>query len=176
MAGGDTFTYFLGPPGNTVEYTTELEPGTRPSAISRSPRSLTSGAPRSPFRAAANLSRVVEETRRRAKHARVLLVDYLTVIGPDTRSSRETPFDEATLGEFRRLGDQVAEVFARTAPRTGAELVTVGKRSREHALGSAEPWVTALPERLRGSALTGAFHPNGAGMRAVADAIAAHLK
>lgn len=127
-------------------------------------------------RAAANLSRVVEETRRRAKRARVLLVDYLTVIGPDTRSSRETPFDEATLEEFRRLGDQVAEVFARTAPRTGAELVTVGKRSREHALGSAEPWVTGLPERLRGSALMGAFHPNDAGMRAVADAIAEHLK
>ncbi|MFD9110576.1 GDSL-type esterase/lipase family protein [Streptomyces bottropensis] len=127
-------------------------------------------------RATANLSRVVEETRRRAKRARVLLVDYLTVIGPDTRSSRETPLDEATLGEFRRLGDQVAEVFARTAPRTGAELVTVGKRSREHALGSAEPWVSGLPERLHGSALMGAFHPNGAGMRAVADAIAAHLR
>lgn len=42
-------------------------------------------------RAAANLSRIVEETRTRAKHARVLLVDYLTVIGPDTRFSRETP-------------------------------------------------------------------------------------
>ncbi|MFI9170049.1 hypothetical protein [Streptomyces lincolnensis] len=109
-------------------------------------------------------------------HSRVLLVDYLTVIGPNARSSRETPFGEAMFEEFRRLGNQVAEVFARTATRTGAELVTVVKRSREHALGSAEPWVTGLPERLRGSTFTGACHPNGAGMRAVADAIAEHLK
>ncbi|MFJ9381329.1 SGNH/GDSL hydrolase family protein [Streptomyces sp. NPDC101455] len=127
-------------------------------------------------RAAANLSRIVEETRKRAKNAQVLLVDYLTVIGPDTRPSREAPFDEGTLKEFHRLGDHVAEVFARTANRTGAELVTVGKRSLEHALGSAEAWVRGLPEHLRGSALTSAFHPNGAGMRAVADAIVEHLR
>ncbi|MFF4629032.1 SGNH/GDSL hydrolase family protein [Streptomyces griseorubiginosus] len=126
-------------------------------------------------RAAAGLARVVEETRRRAAHARVLLVDYLTVVGPDTRDSRATPFDAATLDAFRRLGDQVADVFTRAAARSGAELVAMRQRSREHGLGSLEPWVTGLPERLRPSSVAGAFHPNGAGMSAVADAIAEHL-
>ncbi|MFC9931269.1 GDSL-type esterase/lipase family protein [Streptomyces sp. NPDC127190] len=55
-------------------------------------------------RAAAGLARVVEETRRRAEHARVVLVDYLTVVGPDTRPSRATPFDTGDLEDFRRLG------------------------------------------------------------------------
>ncbi|MFD5407894.1 SGNH/GDSL hydrolase family protein [Streptomyces griseorubiginosus] len=126
-------------------------------------------------RAAAGLARVVEETRRRAAHARVLLVDYLTVVGPDTHDSRATPFDAATLEDFRRLGDQVADVFTRAAARSGAELVAMRQRSREHGLGSLAPWVTGFPDRLRPSAVAGAFHPNGAGMSAVADAIVEHL-
>ncbi|MBZ3900360.1 SGNH/GDSL hydrolase family protein [Streptomyces griseiscabiei] len=126
-------------------------------------------------RAAAGLARIVEETRRRAKDARVLLVDYLTVLGPDTRDSRATPFDATTLKEFRRLGDDVAAVFQRAASRSGAELVAMGERSGDHALGSAEPWVNGLPARLRGSTIMSAFHPNSAGMQAVSDAIAEHL-
>jgi lysophospholipase L1-like esterase len=126
-------------------------------------------------RAAAGLARVVEEVRGRAKGARVVLVDYLTVVGPDTGYGRAAPFDAATLDDFRRLGGQVADVFARAATRTGAELVAMGQRSRDHALGSSQPWVTGLPERLSGSSLMGAFHPNSAGMQAVADAIADHL-
>ena len=51
MAGNNTFSYFLDPHGNTVEYTTELEsstrtPGTRTSTTSATPRSPTSGARR----------------------------------------------------------------------------------------------------------------------------------
>ena len=126
-------------------------------------------------RAATGLVRIVEETRRKAKHARVLLVDYLTVVGPDTRYERATPFDETALEELRRLGDQVADVFTRAATRSGAELVAMSRRSSGHALGSSDPWVTALPARLRPSVLVGAFHPNSAGMLAVADAVAEHL-
>jgi hypothetical protein len=106
----------------------------------------------------------------------VILVDYLTVVGTRTAHGRATPFDEPTLEEFRRLGGQVADVFTRAAARTGAELVAMGPRSRDHALGSPQPWVTGLPERLSGSGLGGAFHPNAAGMRAVADAIVDHLR
>ncbi|MFF1309065.1 SGNH/GDSL hydrolase family protein [Streptomyces sp. NPDC058307] len=126
-------------------------------------------------RAVTGLVRVVEEVRGRARDARVILVDYLTVVGPDTGYCRATPFDETTREEFRRLGGQVADVFTRAATRTGAELVAMGPRSRDHALGSPHPWVTGLPERLSRSGLTGAFHPNSAGMRAVAGAIADQL-
>ncbi|MFJ8780495.1 SGNH/GDSL hydrolase family protein [Streptomyces sp. NPDC102476] len=126
-------------------------------------------------RAAAGLARVVEEVRGRAGDARVILVDYLTVVGPDTGYGRATPFDETTLEEFRRLGGQVTDVFTRAATDTGAELVAMGLRSRDHALGSPHPWVTGLPERLSRSGIMGAFHPNSAGMRAVADAIADQL-
>ncbi|MFJ2235043.1 SGNH/GDSL hydrolase family protein [Streptomyces sp. NPDC087859] len=126
--------------------------------------------------AAANLTRVVDAAHGRAPRARILLVDYLTVIGPDTRQSREAPLDEASVDGLRRLGDQVSRVFEIAASRSGAELVRMGERSRGHALGSADPWVTGLPDRLRRLRTLAPFHPNAAGMRAVADAVAEHLE
>lgn len=122
---------------------------------------------------AANLARIAEAVRGKAKNARVLLVDYLRVLGPDTRTSREAPFDDATLDALRRLGDQVSNVFANAAHRSGAELIPIGDLSREHALGSAEPWVTGLARGPRPRPYP--FHPNADGMAAVAGIIAAHV-
>lgn len=126
--------------------------------------------------AAANLARVVDAVRGRTPDARIILVDYLTVIGTDTRHSREAPFDQAAVDGLRRLGDQVSRVFEVAASRSGAELVRMGERSRGHALGSANPWVTGLPDRFRHLRTVAPFHPNAEGMRAVTDAVIEHLK
>lgn len=124
-------------------------------------------------RAAAGLARVVEAARGKAPEARVLLVDYVTVLGPGTVPGRDVPFDAPTLDALRRLGDQVTEVFSSAAARSGAELVRVSDRSRDHALGSADPWACGLPPRLRDRKT--AFHPNAAGMRGITTAILDHL-
>ncbi|MBK3572674.1 SGNH/GDSL hydrolase family protein [Streptomyces sp. MBT65] len=140
----------------------------RPQAPTRTPDAVEG--------AAANLARVVDAVRDRTPGARILLVDYLTVIGPDTRYSREAPFDQTAIDGLRRLGDQVSRMFELAASRSGAELVRMGERSRGHALGSADPWVTGLPDRLRRLRTQAPFHPNADGMRAVADAVAEHLE
>ncbi|MPY55923.1 SGNH/GDSL hydrolase family protein [Streptomyces spongiae] len=126
--------------------------------------------------ATANLVRVADAARGRAPGARILLVDYLTVVGTDTRHSRATPFDEASVDGLRRLGRQVSQVFEAAAARSGADLVPMAEHSRDHALGSARPWVVGLPDRLRHIRSTAPFHPNAEGMRATADAIVDHLK
>ncbi|MCL2586329.1 MAG: hypothetical protein FWE35_28180, partial [Streptosporangiales bacterium] len=59
------------------------------------------------------------------------------------------------------------------AARSDAELVRVSERSRDHALGSADPWASGLPSRLRD--LSSAFHPNAAGMHGITAAILDHL-
>jgi lysophospholipase L1-like esterase len=123
--------------------------------------------------AARNLARIVTAIRGKAPGARILLVDYVTVIGPVTRPGPEVPFDDAALDALRRLGEKVAEVFAIAADMSAADLVKASERSREHALGSARPWVTGLPASLRG--LDGAFHPNADGMSGVADTIIDYL-
>lgn len=127
-------------------------------------------------RATVGLCHVVDAVRGRAPGARVLLVDYLTVIGPGTRPSRAAPFDEVEIDALRRLGETVSQVFEAAAARSGAELVRMRERSGEHALGSAHPWVGGLPDRLRDLGKVTPFHPTAEGMRAVADAVVEQLK
>lgn len=146
---------------------------TRPLGTLLARRGVSAPAPADIDRAAAGLARIVEVVHAKAPEARVLLVDYVTVLGPGTVPGRDVPFDAVTLDALRRLGDQVTEAFATAAKRSGAELVQVSARSRDHALGSADPWSRGLPPRIRD--LASAFHPSAAGMRGVTAAILDHL-
>jgi lysophospholipase L1-like esterase len=121
----------------------------------------------------AKLSGLVDAVRERAPRARVVLVDYLTVV-PE-QASAAMPMSE----EHRRLcagiGRRLEAATATAARESGADLVAASQLSRDHAVGAAEPWVTGW---VFGDLLAGGvspYHPNAAGMRAVADAIVAEL-
>ncbi|MCW4354293.1 hypothetical protein ONR57_13380 [Hoyosella sp. YIM 151337] len=47
--------------------------------------------------------------------------------------------------------------------------------SAAHALGTDEPWVTGMPANLTDLLRYPPFHPNAAGMKATAVAVAEHL-
>jgi lysophospholipase L1-like esterase len=122
-------------------------------------------------RATAGLVAIVAAVRERAPDARVLLVDYPTILGPDAAWTRATPFDPGTRDGLREVGRLLAVVFRTAAQESGAELVAVSELGAEVRAGAAEPWVRGfLP-----LAPTSSFHPTLTGMRAVADAIADHL-
>lgn len=114
--------------------------------------------------ATAGLVRVIEGARERAPHSRVVLVDYLTVL--DQGSLDHTPFTAHELDQFLTIQTAIGTVFADAAARTGAELVRASALSRGHALGSAEPWVQPFHQDMTRTA--GSFHPNEAGMTAIA--------
>lgn len=120
-------------------------------------------------RAAAGLVGVVDAVRRRAPRARVVLVDYLTLIGPQTRPDADLGLAAEAIERFRAVADRLAGVFATASERSGAELVRCGSVSLGHALGSVDPWVNGLRPRVRGDGVS--FHPNGAGMAAAAEAV-----
>lgn len=115
------------------------------------------------------------KARIKAPAARVLLVDYLTVLGED--SGPATPFSDEELGRLLLIQSAIGRVFKDAASRTGAELILASSLSAGHALGSPEPWVqpfrqvtgqngVSLPQAMM---RTGAsFHPNEAGMAAIA--------
>jgi len=114
--------------------------------------------------AATGLVRVIEKARANAPAARILLVDYLTVLDDDSRPA--TPFSDEELGQFLLIQSAVGQVFKDAATRTGAELILASSLSARHALGSAEPWVQPFHQALT---QTGAsFHPNETGMTAIA--------
>ncbi len=120
-------------------------------------------APADAERAIEGLCTVVGAARQRAPGARIVLVDYLAVVGPDSRPGPELPLSQGDIEAVRQVGQRLAEVFAAAAERSGATLVTF---DADHALGSAHPWVNGFS--LRGPA---PFHPNADGMRAVADEV-----
>jgi lysophospholipase L1-like esterase len=110
------------------------------------------------------LIRVIEKARAKAPRARVLLVDYLTVL--DKASGSATPFSDEETGKFLIIQSAVAEVFRSAAKRTGVELILASFVSSSHALGSPEPWVQPFHPDLAQTG--GSFHPNEAGMAAIA--------
>jgi lysophospholipase L1-like esterase len=123
-----------------------------------------------------SLTTVVEGARDRAPSARIMLVDYLSLVGPATRPRLDVPLNEEQLPSVAMMADGLAGAFAKAAAATGADLVAASAASRDHAIGSAEPWTTGytlLPPPL-GRFVP--YHPNAAGMRAVADLIVAALR
>lgn len=113
------------------------------------------------------LARIAESVRERAPGARIVLVDYVTLLGPDVG---EVPFSEARLADLRRLADALADATAGAARDSGALLVRASAASRHHGVGSTEPWVIGAAD---GEAVP--FHPNRAGMAAVAALVARAL-
>lgn len=119
-----------------------------------------------------SLKEVGRTLRQRAPRARVLFVDYLTVLPPAGQDAAPVSGVDAALG--RRIAATLERLTMEAADATGCELVRASDASREHHAWSSQPWTTK-PSRL-GVPVPGRpapAHPNAAGMRAVADLIVA---
>lgn len=115
---------------------------------------------------------VGERVRELSPRARVVFVEYLTLLPPYGEKARPLKAKHADLA--RHLADRLAEVTAEAAAATGCEVVPVAEASRAHHAWSDDPWTVGATLPLPGRPL--AYHPNAAGMRAVADLIGMHLQ
>ncbi|WP_309226460.1 MULTISPECIES: SGNH/GDSL hydrolase family protein [unclassified Mycolicibacterium] len=120
---------------------------------------------------AESLKTVGTEVCRRAPRARVLFVDYLTLLPPAGESAPPIGETEAALG--RHIAARLAELTAAAAAETGCELVQAAAASHDHHAWSADPWTTAFHWPLPGRVAP--LHPNAAGMRAVAQMVAGRV-
>lgn len=119
----------------------------------------------------AALCEVGTAVRDRAPHARVLFVDYLTLMPPEGVRAGRLPEQVAQLA--RHVADGLERHTAAAAAATGCEIVRAGQASRDHHPWSVLPWTVGagLPLPWR----PWPFHPNAAGMAAVAEMVGAHL-
>jgi hypothetical protein len=118
------------------------------------------------------MTRIVDAVRHRGPGARVMLVDYLSILGADTVPGPEVPLTHDDIASFTVVQSALRNAFETAAHDTGAELIAASRLSREHALGAAVPYVFGY----RGLRHLGSvFHPNAAGMRAIAGEIHAQL-
>jgi lysophospholipase L1-like esterase len=117
---------------------------------------------------------VVDAVRTRAPRARVVLVDYLTVLGTDAHSTADMPLRQADVDRVTATAAGLAAAFARAAQVSGADLVLASAAGAGHGVGSAQPWVSGF--RFRQLRRSAPYHPTLAGMTAVADLLLALLR
>lgn len=120
---------------------------------------------------AESLKEVGRTLRERAPEARVLFVDYLTLLPPPGTAA--PPLSDPDVATGRHVAAELARATAVAATDTGCELVRVAEDSIAHHAWSADPWTTGfgLPVPGRPAPL----HPNAEGMRAVADLVVAQM-
>ena len=119
----------------------------------------------------ASLVAVGSAVRAASPDARVLFVEYLTLLPPAGERARPLRTAYADLG--RHLADRLVELTGEAAAATGCEVVPVAEASREHHAWADDPWTVGATLPLPGRPLP--YHPNAAGMRAVATMIREHL-
>jgi lysophospholipase L1-like esterase len=120
---------------------------------------------------AESLKEVGRVLRLRSPRAKVLFVDYLTLL-PPVGAAPPLPGVDVALG--RRIADTLERLTGEAAADTGCEWVRVAEASREHHAWSERPW-TMKPTKF-GLPLPGRpapLHPNAEGMRAVAGLVVA---
>lgn len=123
-------------------------------------------------RVEANLREIARQVRIRAPRARLVFVQYLTLV-PRTLCAA-APLSEADAEAARAVGLRLAAITASVAQEAGAMLLPADELSRAHTPCDAVPWAVGFPRGYDGS--QGApWHPNTAGMMAVADALARQL-
>lgn len=112
---------------------------------------------------------IIDEIRKIAPKALIILVEYPTVFGSDD-PVQDIPLDKERIRHHRSVAESLEKAYQLAAKaRPGVKLISVGELSREHAVGSKEPWVSGMNG-------TFGFHPNLEGMQAVADIIYEELK
>lgn len=113
----------------------------------------------------AGLTEIAAQVRRRAPGARLVFVQYLSLVpGKPCAASPMTP-ENAAMN--REIGRRLAAITAEVAKESGATLLIMDKLSRRHKPCDADPWSNGMP---RGFDLShGApWHPNAVGHRAIA--------
>lgn len=112
---------------------------------------------------------LIDEIRKIAPKAHIVLVEYPTVFGSDT-PPHDVPLDEAQIRHHRSVAEALEKAYQLAVEaRPAVTLVSVGELSREHGVGSQHPWVSGAKGMV-------GFHPNLEGMQAIADIIYEKLK
>jgi lysophospholipase L1-like esterase len=118
-----------------------------------------------------NLAAIAGRLRERAPACRVLLVDYLTIL-PPAGGAPGAPPPPGIAAWGRAVAARLAATTQAAADAAGWDYVAASAASADHHAWSATPWTRGFHLSLRGGA---PYHPNPAGMAAVAGLVLAAL-
>lgn len=117
------------------------------------------------------MRRIVREVRQRAPEARVVFVDYITVL-PPKGTCTSVAISAERMKQSRAAAKRLAKLTARVAHEEGAEVFRFSAMSKSHAPCSVDPWSNGLTAPS-GDGIP--IHPNRAGHAAAAEGLARFL-
>lgn len=117
-------------------------------------------------RLAAALNQIATTVRAKAPKALLVFVDYPAVL-PPTGTCAATPLQADDADRLRAIDQRVRDLTVHAAARAGALTLKASDLSRDHGACGTEAWMNGYPV----PAGMAAYHPNLAGMTAVAAAL-----
>ncbi len=120
----------------------------------------------------ASLEQVARSVRERAPHARIVFVQYVSLVPEELCAS--TPLDTRAQAEARELASRLASVTRAAAKTTGAMVLDLDQLSQQHTPCDPESWSRGFAAGYDGS--EGApWHPTALGHAEIADLLATLL-
>jgi len=115
-----------------------------------------------------NFAKIFAQIRAKAPKARIILVQYLTIV-PE-KLCAATPMSEADAAASRQTGALFAKTLAKIARSQRVEILNTNTLSRHHTACDPQPWSNGFP---KGSPLANGipWHPTAAGHAAIAAAL-----
>jgi lysophospholipase L1-like esterase len=121
----------------------------------------------------ASMRKIVNEVRRRAPQARLVLIDYLPVVPAAGRTGcAAVPLTENDGARMRSVAARLAGVIAGVAVETHALVVKSSMIGAGHDACATDPYVAGYkPAVGSGWPRPVGYHPNQRGMQAIAEAL-----
>ncbi|WP_242123094.1 SGNH/GDSL hydrolase family protein [Sphingobium sp. Sx8-8] len=117
----------------------------------------------------ARMRAMLAEMRRRAPHARIIVIDYPAVL-PDGGQCQATPLPPQQADRSRAIAARLARLTAEVARQSGVELLQASRFTHGHDACAADPWMNGFNASADWTSFV-PYHPNLAGMTAVANAL-----
>jgi lysophospholipase L1-like esterase len=141
-----------------------------PSAAPKDPRCPTINIPTDADWQAmeAGLDAIALAVKQRAPNARLAFVQYVPLL-PESKGCAAIPFSLKDMDAARQIADRLATVTLTAAKRSGSLVINARADGRLHDPCSNEPWATGFPKQNDAEFVP--FHPNLAGMSAIANTL-----
>ncbi len=118
-----------------------------------------------------NMDDIAAGVHKRAPQARLVFVDYTTVL-PDSGTCKQVPLTDAQMHTGRDIAQRLSAITQKVAQETHADLVLGSRLTHGHDVCSADPWVFGFQFPSNPMAYGPlAYHPKEQAMQAIAGAL-----
>ncbi|MDR3737427.1 MAG: SGNH/GDSL hydrolase family protein [Terracidiphilus sp.] len=123
-----------------------------------------------------HLRAIVTRIHERAPQARVVFIDYITIVPATGSCPDRLPLTPEQADQARATAHRLAALTAEVAQSTGALVLKASELSADHDVCAIDPWASPIhPQSGAPQAIFAPYHPNAQAMRAIAEGLAASI-